>query len=281
MLFCSKHIIHAGKAMKAQITVWPLILLTMSCASSPPCYVKSDVDPTSTNFSSLEALPSYNPSKVIESDYQGSAGIPETIRLPPRHNVYLAQVVNNSNTYIGKQVRWGGIIHSLQNEKGSTLIRVIAYELDDSGRPKTNTHSLGSFLARASIPFNTTTYAQDREITVVGIVTSLTQRVVAEKLITLPLIKAENIYMWGKSAAQDQNTVSLLQYSPNSRCHYVYEGRCQRYTPRYSRLWYSSSHYVYKDLWYRYRPRRYNRHWDSWYEYRWPRSYIHFGFYSD
>jgi starvation-inducible outer membrane lipoprotein len=193
--------------------------------------------------------------------------------------VQLAQVTNGTNPPIGTQIRWGGTIHSLQNENGSTVVQVRAYQLDDKGRPQINTPPLGSFLAQATIPFDTTTYAQDRKITVVGTVNSLTQQVVAEKTVTLPVVEAENIYMWGESAEQNQAAFALPQYRGKSRCHYVYEGHCYSYSQRHSKpwSWYSSLSYGYR----RHRPWRHNRHWDSWYGYWWPRSYIHFGFYSD
>jgi outer membrane lipoprotein len=270
--------------MKFKSTLWLVVLLTISCTSSPPPVAEPESNLTSTHVSSLQKLPLHNSPKVIEIDDQNSLDIPKPIRQAPNRNVQLIQVINATNssyTYLGTQVRWGGIIRSLHNEKGFTLVQVLAYELNNKGRPQTNTAPLGSFLVQASIPFDTVTYAKDREITVAGTVATLAQRVVAEEPSTLPLVKAEAIYMWGEGEVQAQDTFTSPHYSHNSHCHYVYEGRCYSYTPQYSKPWYSSLNYGYRDPWYRHWPWRYGRHWGPWYGYWWPRSYIHFGFYSD
>lgn len=279
--------------MKVKITLWLVATLMISCSSSPPSDNELQIGSTtsadtfSLKKSSLYSPPS-NSSKIIETDHHKSPGIPKTIQQAPRQNVQLTQVTNAINSsYIDSQVRWGGIIRSLQNIKGSTLIRVLAYQLDDRGRPQTDTPPLGSFLAQANIPFDTATYAKGRKITVAGTVATLAQQVAAEKRFTLPLVKTEDVYVWGESTPQSQGTVTLPQYSHNSRCHYTYEGRCYTYSPHHPRPWFSSSGYRYKyryryrDPWYGYWPLWYDRHRDSWYRYGWPRSYIHFGFYSD
>lgn len=278
-----------GKQMNMKSALWLMVILfTISCASHSPSITESRVGLTSTGSVSSKGLPSYQsstnkPPKITEIDHQDSTSIPKTIQQAPRSHVQLTQVTNAPipNSYLGAQVRWGGVISSLQNQKSSTLIKILAYPLDDNGRPQTHTAPLGSFLAQASIPFDTTTYAKDREITVTGTVATLPRQVTIEESLGLPVVKTKDIYMWGESTPQAQAMVTLPHSGRISHCHYVYEGRCYMYSRHRDRHWHSSLNARYRDPWYGYWPWRYGRRWHPWYGYGWPRSSIHFGFYSD
>src|SRR5699024_6905179 len=76
--------------------------------------------------------------------------IPLLIRQPPPENPHFTAVQKDIARYRGSRVRWGGTIASIQNQKETTVIEIVARELGKDGRPKGTDVSPGRFLARVN-----------------------------------------------------------------------------------------------------------------------------------
>lgn len=266
--------------MMYKLSAWMLALMIMGCAST----TSNVTGPKSTPLDADSSAP------ALSADHTLSTGIPASIRQPPRQDLQLAQVRQDSSRYADNSVRWGGTILSLQNIEGWTRIRVRAYPLDELGRPQTDSSDLGVFVVQAKVPFDKPTYAQGREITVAGTVHADMQRQNIAKQAQVPLLTAEDLYLWEKTEAREQDfAVTSPSYGGDPNCHYVYQGRCYSYyTPRGFR-YYSPWRYGYwTPRYYGYWPRRYG-YGHPWYRYGdgyrhryvWPHTFFHFGFYGD
>lgn len=255
-------------------SAWMLALVVLGCASTsstvtgPAPYAPTD------KLSSAAAKPAA----------VSPVNIPSRIRQPPYHDTQLTEVQRNIPDHVGNPVRWGGAILSLQNVEGWTRIQVLGHSLDHMGRPQTGSPDLGVFVVEAKIPFDTATYAQGREITVAGTVSAAVQSQSQGKQAQVPLITAEDLYLWGKTQPHDLQAASPPSYGRDLDCHYVYQGRCYSYyAPR--RFGYSPWRRYGHGNPYRYGPSRYG-YGDPWYRYGyrhgwWPQTFFHFGFYGD
>jgi outer membrane lipoprotein len=202
-------------------------------------------------------------------------GIPPAIGEAPPRNVQLTEVAVNPSAYTGSTVRWGGTIVDLTNAQQWTQIEVQEHRLNKSGRPALDSSSAGRFVVRSQVPFNPDIYAKHRPITVIGVLIGTVDDVQQ----SLPLLEAENVYLWGQSDQinddffkgyfsylRRQRNYYYPYYSPYSPCCYAY----------YQRGFYDD------DFFYPLRPGyRYGYPWYWNYPGYWPRYGFYFGFYDD
>ena len=127
----------------------------------------------------------------------GCAGnVPLNIRSEPAGNPALQAVSQDAKPYLGRAVRWGGSIISVDNNPNETLLEVLAQELDAFGRPIESDTSPGRFLAEVKGFLDPQIYRKDREVTVYGSVAPSVVRKVGEKPYTYPVVKAAEVYLW-------------------------------------------------------------------------------------
>jgi len=122
--------------------------------------------------------------------------VPETIRIAAPNNVQIAQVRERPQQFRNAVVRWGGKIVSTRNERDSTVVEIVARELDAEGRPQDEDRSLGRFLAKVEGFLDPAIYKADREITVHGRIEDVVERSVGEYRYTYALLQADQIYLW-------------------------------------------------------------------------------------
>ena len=103
----------------------------------------------------------------------------------------------------GKSVQWGGTILSTTNLKDSTQIEVLAYPLDTDGRPQDSSNPLGRFILEQAGYLEPATYAEGRQLTVVGTVTGTQVGQVGESDYNYPHIAARQLYLWPANQGRD------------------------------------------------------------------------------
>jgi outer membrane lipoprotein len=117
--------------------------------------------------------------------------------LTPRHVAARPQVAT------GKSVQWGGVILSNTNLKDSTQVEVLAYTLDANARPLSDSNPLGRFIFEQTGYLEPATYAEGRQITVVGTVTGTRPGQVGESDYNYPIITTRQLYLWPPGQGRD------------------------------------------------------------------------------
>jgi len=133
-------------------------------------------------------------------------------------NVTYSQANQNIDKYKNIPVRWGGIIIDVENEENFSLVQVLFYPLNYSGRPQLNDPHGGRFVIKSTEFLDPVVYAKDKEISVVGSFDGDIERTVGKKVIRVPLIQSTAVYLWPK---RQNNYYGYGGYSPY---HYGYYG---------------------------------------------------------
>jgi outer membrane lipoprotein len=96
----------------------------------------------------------------------------------------------------GKSVQWGGTIVNTTNLQGSTQIEVLAFPLDSDGRPKRDDTAQGRFILERTGYLEPASYAEGRQVTVVGTVSGTRTGKVGGADYTYPVITARQLHLW-------------------------------------------------------------------------------------
>ena len=124
--------------------------------------------------------------------------VPEPIRKGPDTTVHVGEARQSPQTFTGSEIRWGGTIASVRNERDATILEVVSRRLDSDGRPYEEDRSEGRFLARAQGFLDPALYEAGREVTVRGRLAGAREEPIGEFRYTYPIVAAEHLYLWPK-----------------------------------------------------------------------------------
>lgn len=102
----------------------------------------------------------------------------------------------------GKEVLWGGMIINSTNFESQSRLEVLAYPLDSTQYPQTDSRPLGRFLMLKEGYLETVDFAPGRLVTVAGQLEGIQNGKVGETSYTYPLVRGQDLYLWprgGKS----------------------------------------------------------------------------------
>lgn len=122
--------------------------------------------------------------------------MPPTIAYSPQENLLLSQVKGNVRAQLGKTVRWGGEIISVENEQNRTWIQILQKRLSGSGRPAATSASEGRFLVKADQFLDPAIYTEGRDITVYGEIEGEAERMVGKHPLKLPVVNVLEHHLW-------------------------------------------------------------------------------------
>ena len=125
-----------------------------------------------------------------------ASNVPVNIRNEPADNPVLPAVAQDARAFVGRAVRWGGMVISVDNKASETVIEVLAQDLDAFGRPIESDRSPGRFLAEVQGFLDPQIYRKDRAVTVYGSIAPSVVRNVGEKPYTYAVVKAAQVYLW-------------------------------------------------------------------------------------
>ncbi len=123
-------------------------------------------------------------------------GLPSAIEKAPAVQLSYDQVIRDISSYIGVPVRWGGIVVDVENEKHFSLVQVVFYPLDYSGRPQLYKLGEGRFVVKSPEFLDPAVYSKDKEITVAGIIDGNIEQTVGKRVIQVPLLSVTAIHLW-------------------------------------------------------------------------------------
>jgi len=97
---------------------------------------------------------------------------------------------------VGKQVLWGGIIMKTVNLQDRTQLEVLAFPLGSNEKPNIDAASTGRFVVEKAGFLEPASYAQQRQVTVVGTLAEVLPGSVGESSYNFPLVKAQQLTLW-------------------------------------------------------------------------------------
>lgn len=106
------------------------------------------------------------------------------------------EAVANIDAVRGSRVAWGGMIINTRNLEETTEIEVLAYPLDDSGRPDPGAGAQHRFLLVHPGYLESADYRAGRLVSAVGTLTGTQKGMVGQASYVYPTLAAERLYLW-------------------------------------------------------------------------------------
>jgi outer membrane lipoprotein len=135
------------------------------------------------------------------------------------------EVQENPEIYKGKIVFWGGeIIQLLPQQNGTTLIEVLEWPLDWSGKPRKTVEFLGRFVISAKEPLDTSLYKRGNRITIAGEIQGQIEgskmRELTDSTYRYPVLLEKKMHVWKRPSYPYSNVPDYLttwEYHPTLR----------------------------------------------------------------
>ncbi|GAA0784104.1 Slp family lipoprotein [Marinobacterium sediminicola] len=94
------------------------------------------------------------------------------------------------------EARWGGEIASVRNQPDGSVVEVVQFALNTSGRPLKSDISTGRFRIRIPGFIDPAIYAPGRLVTALGRFTAIEQDKVGEQPYAFPVLETGTIHLW-------------------------------------------------------------------------------------
>jgi len=108
-----------------------------------------------------------------------------------------------------KMALWGGTILDTRNLEGTTQIEVLSYPLDSFHKPMQGSKPLGRFIIQHHGYLEPTTYAQGRQLTVLGSISDSKLGKVGESNYTYPVINSRQLHLWSERSGESKTSFHL------------------------------------------------------------------------
>lgn len=125
----------------------------------------------------------------------GCASLPEGLRTAPEQKLLPFAAVTTTAPE-GQSVRWGGEVVRVSNLNEGSMIEVVQFSLNASGRPLRTDQSGGRFRIRVPGFIDPAIYTPGRLVTAVGQFQALEQDQVGEQPYTFPVLEARHVHLW-------------------------------------------------------------------------------------
>ncbi len=150
------------------------------------------------------------------------SSLPVALQKAPAVDVQLTEVMKNISSHRNMPVRWGGTVIEVENEEHLTNIQLLYFPLNSDGSLRLNDPNQGRFVIQSPEFLDPALYVKGSEITVAGIVSAETHRIIGNKPIKLPVIAIQAIYLWPRD---QQSGYSGYGYAPYNSGYYSYPYR--------------------------------------------------------
>jgi len=125
-----------------------------------------------------------------------AAQVPAPISMIPEGNLSVAEARANQERFVGSEVRWGGVITTVENQASQTLIEVVGRALKKNGQPSVDSGSSGRFIASFRGFVDPVVYSAGKLLTVVGTIEGETTRPIGEYAYSFPVVTVSGSYLW-------------------------------------------------------------------------------------
>lgn len=133
---------------------------------------------------------------LILSMVSCSSHIPPEIKTAINNSPDVDQAYNSPDTYLSQKIRWGGVILNTENKENTSWLTILAYPLNDNGKPQISEQSTGRFIAIVDKFLDPVIYKNDRKITVTGQLLKSKTLNVGDFPYQYPVVQIEHYYLW-------------------------------------------------------------------------------------
>ena len=102
---------------------------------------------------------------------------------------------------VGLAVTWGGTLIQASNQQDATELEILAYPLDDCGRPRTDRNPTGRFIALRPGYLETADLRPGRAITASGRILAVREGQIGDARYRLPMLEVSNPKVWPEQRA--------------------------------------------------------------------------------
>lgn len=107
-----------------------------------------------------------------------------------------AQIATSGRAAGDKPLQWGGVILESRNLTDATELQILAYPLEEDGRPDVTTTPNGRFIAQHPGYLETVEYRKGRQVTVTGRLSETREGKVGNSDYRFPVLKSEQLVLW-------------------------------------------------------------------------------------
>ena len=126
----------------------------------------------------------------------------------------ISQVRDNVDAYLSQKVRWGGVILDIENKQNTSWLTIVAFPLNDRGRPSLSTASPGRFIAIVDEFLEPLVYNSDKEITITGKLLRTEIHKIDDFSYDYPVIKVAHYHLWSERPKIDPGYPPYWWYDP-------------------------------------------------------------------
>lgn len=127
------------------------------------------------------------------------SSVPEKLAYQPESALIdYPQALAEPAVYLGKPVRWSGLIVQTQVQKTDSDIEVVYLPLKANGQPVQQEDSPGRFIIRVHGLLDPELYAKGRSISVVGELTASIEGHIGQQSYRYPVVQAKEHLLWPK-----------------------------------------------------------------------------------
>jgi outer membrane lipoprotein len=118
------------------------------------------------------------------------------IKSAPSDDYQLKQVVLNVDSFIGKQVRWGGKVIKVNNDDNYSTVHMVQFPLNGYGKPRPRQASQGRFSSQSREFLDPAIFEEGTLVTFAGTVQSKETVTVDKKSLLVPIINITEFHIW-------------------------------------------------------------------------------------
>lgn len=125
-----------------------------------------------------------------------SSQVPMVISQEIKGSPTIAKIQEKSKAYLSQPVRWGGVIINTKNKQDTSRLTIVAYPLNNNGKPQITKNSVGRFIASINSFLEPQVYSRNRIITLTGQFIKTESIKVGDFPYNYPVIKVKKYFLW-------------------------------------------------------------------------------------
>ncbi|MBL3529171.1 MAG: Slp family lipoprotein [gamma proteobacterium endosymbiont of Lamellibrachia anaximandri] len=134
--------------------------------------------------------------------FLAACAAPQTRAPAGDRSVTPKQIAEKNQSFGASPVEWGGVIMELRNLQSSSELEVIAYPLQENGKPDLDASPTGRFIAVTPGYLESVDYSKGRQVTISGPVSEIRTGRVGGADYQFPIIKTADVHLWPKAVAR-------------------------------------------------------------------------------
>ncbi len=142
---------------------------------------------------------------IIMGLFSCASYMPSEIRGDVDTTPDVAQAHKHPDQFLSQRIRWGGKILNIENRQSTSRLTIVAFPLNNYGRPRDTDQSPGRFIAIIDKFLEPELYSRDREITVIGNLQKSEILKVDKFPYSHPVVQVDNHYLWTVKQATPPN----------------------------------------------------------------------------